>query len=170
MFCLVILGSFWQTSACGNTAYNSSPQQPDPFVHYQNDSYGEKNIAHNRSQRIHREDMCTGKLRKRIKIFITNYDEESSDYALTKDQKMKYLHDQFHNESKQYFWTEIKHSFSRYSIAAYKMVVTYNVITLRNCVRAFLKSLSHNANMQNKKMRCNEKSRTSSKPYNKLGS
>lgn len=49
-------------------------------------------MAHNISQRFRKEEKFSGKLGENISESFKNYDEACSDYALTDEQKLKYLH------------------------------------------------------------------------------
>lgn len=117
-------------------------QQPvSPIVQHQPEAFSDKWIAHNISQRFQKEGKFSGKLRENLNECLANYDEACADYGLNEEQKLKFVHNLFDGEAKQFFRNYVQPSSTRYQVVAQKMIAELNNITRQNRVRLYLQGL-----------------------------
>lgn len=98
-------------------------------------------MAHNNSQRFQIEEKIFGKLGENIRESFENFGEACSNYGLTEELKMKYVHNFFDGEAKPFYSSYVQYTSDRYHLAAGKMVTEFNDISHRNRVRAYLQDL-----------------------------
>lgn len=109
-----------------------------------NDNDSERKLAHSLSQRFKKEERFTGKLGENIEEYFDNYKTASEDYALTEQQKFRYLHNLFDEDAKRFYRTNVQYISLSYNEARTKMENEYNIITRQSRVKQYLQSLHLN--------------------------